>query len=133
MADWFMKGQSNYDSSSGFHMGLYFDMNGFDEGVYQTIKMPDDVLKGDPFMAIAAETKPQWTPASQNLEFGLWDHYRIKVNVNGIFGWHEASGVWLSLFGGGGGVGVTGCDNNIDGGRADSAYLPCQNFDGGSA
>lgn len=97
---WYMKGQSDYESAN-FHMGLFFDMNGFASGDYATLVMPDDVLAGDPFLTIAAETQ-SWTPGSQVVELGLWDDYRIKIDSAGIWGWHEGSGDWFSLFGGGG-------------------------------
>ena len=96
-----MKGQSDYESAN-FHMGLFFDMDGFASGDYDTIVMPDDVSAGDPFLTIAAETQ-SWTPGSQVVELGLWDDYRIKIDSAGIWGWHEGSGDWFSLFGGGGG------------------------------
>lgn len=98
---WYMRGQSNYDNGNNFHMGLYFDVNGFASGDYVTLVMPDDVSQGDPFMTVAASTQP-WNPGSQELEFGLWDHYRIKVSASGIHGWHYASGDWFDLLAEGG-------------------------------
>jgi len=79
-----MKGQANWESSSGFHMGLYMDTDGFPEGNYETVKMPDDVEDGDPFMVFGAITKPTWTPASQQMEIGLWNQDRIFINSNGV-------------------------------------------------
>ena len=114
MVDWYMKGQSDY-LSSDFHMGFWFDVNGFPEANYDSIVMPDDVATGDPFMAVAAETKPTWNPGSQVIEIGLWDHNRIKIDTGGIWGWHNASGVWISLYGGiGGGSGATQLSELLD-------------------
>lgn len=113
MANWYLKGQSNYNNATGFHMGFYMDMNGFASGLYDTRKMPDHVEKGDPFMAFAAKTKI-WTPASQQVEWGLWNHNRVRVDASGVWGWNESSGIWQSLYGGGAGdsfwvAGLTGC------------------------
>ena len=96
-----MKGQSDYDSVN-FHMGLFFDMSGFASGDYNTIVMPDDVSEGDPFLTIAAETKPTWNPGSAVVELGLWDDYRIKVDSAGIWGWNEAGTKWVDLLTSGG-------------------------------
>jgi len=97
---WYMKGQSNYDNPTGFHMGFYMNMNGFASGVYDNQKMPNDVDQGDPFMSFAVKTK-NWVPASQQVEIGLWDHNRIRVDASGVWGWHEVSGLWFSLYNGG--------------------------------
>ena len=115
MANWYMKGQSNYESSSGFHMALYFDMNGYPEANYNSIKMPDSVSEGDPFMAFGAETKPTWNPGTAVIEIGLWDDYRIKIDDTGIWGWHEGSGVWFNLFSGGGGGVISASNVGTDG------------------
>jgi len=95
-----MKGQSDYESPD-FHMGLFFDMSGFASGDYNTIVMPDDVTEGDPFLLIAGESKPTWNPGSQNIEIGLWDDYRIKIDNAGIWGWDEADTQWIDLLIGG--------------------------------
>jgi hypothetical protein len=87
------------------------DMDGFDEGDYDTRKLPDHVENGDPFMTFAAKTKPSWVPASQSVEMGLWNDYRIRWGTGGIWGWDQSSGVWVDMLAGGGFwvAGLTGC------------------------
>ena len=109
---WYLKGQSNYNNATGFHMGFYMDMNGFASGLYDSRYMPAHVEKGDPFMAFAVKTK-NWIPASQQVEWGLWDHFRVRVDASGVWGWHEVSGAWFSLFGGGD-VGASQLSNLTD-------------------
>jgi len=100
---WYMKGQSDYDSAD-FHMGLCFDFGGFASGDYNTIVMPTSVDKQDPFLLIACESKPTWSPGSKTIEIGLWDDYRIKINDSGIYGWDESGSQWVDLLIGGTGV-----------------------------
>ncbi len=124
---WYMKGQSDYDSAN-FHMGLFFDTTGFASGDYNTIVMPDDVIEGDPFLTIAAETKPTWTPGSSVVELGLWDDYRIKIDSAGIWGWDEAGTQWVDLLAGGAGGDLNDLDDVvITGTPADNEVLGWDN------
>jgi len=102
MANWYMKGQSNYDNSTGFHMGFYVDMNGYDESSYDSQSMPIHAESGDPFMAFGAKTSP-WLLGQQQVEIGLWNHNRMRFDVSGVWLYHNASGVWLNAYSGDGG------------------------------
>ena len=97
---WHMKGQSNYNNPTGFHMGFYMDINGFVSGLYDTRRMPYHIEAQDPYMAFGIKSQP-WLLGQKQVEFGLWEDYRVRIDSSGVWGYHTVSGLWFSLFGGG--------------------------------
>jgi len=89
-----MKGQSNYDNSTGFHMGIYLDMDGYDATGYGVNTIEKDGESGDPFLALGINSI-DWSYAQGQVEIGLLESHRIRVNSSGIYGWDGDS--WVNL------------------------------------
>ena len=87
-----MKGQSNYDNSTGFHMALYMDIDGFDSTGYEGNTIEKDGETGDPFLAVGINSI-DWTYGQAQTEFGLLGSHRIRINSSGVRIW-TAGDVW---------------------------------------
>lgn len=61
---------------------------------YEDMPSWDDVLDGEAFWYL----KHDETTGIRKVEIGLKGDNRIRIDDSGIFGWHEGSGVWMSLY-----------------------------------
>lgn len=75
MATWYLKGGSEYASSS-YYMWFYMDHNGFDEGDYDTRDIESHGETDDAFMAFGVNTST-WSYGLQRAEIGLLAGNRI--------------------------------------------------------
>jgi len=103
MSTFYIKGGSRFNEANpmvwvGLFLGGYASGNYIDPN-WKTIDYGSHISTLDPYWRLGGANG-----GVQKVEIGLYNHNKIRIDASGIYGWHQASGLWFSLYGGGGGV-----------------------------
>lgn len=94
---YYLKGGSVYDDPAA-RAWMALHLSGFSSGDYEDTgwkHLEDSGATGDPFWLLGG------AGGDNQVEIGLSGSYRIRITTSDIFGWHQDSGAWFSLFGSG--------------------------------
>ena len=87
-----------------YYIGVFMDHNGYPDIEWGTKEfVRGDIIDNDPFWSIGLNTGVNpITRGHQQVEFGLFDNYRIKITTSGIYQWVGPGDDDFELIGAGG-------------------------------
>ncbi len=125
---YYLVGGSTYDNSDYF-LGVFMDAGGNSDEWGSNDFVRGDIEDDDPFWSLGLNTGvTPITRGNKQVEFGLFDNYRIKITTSGIFGWIGPGDDDFGALGGGGATSLDGLtDVVISGTPADNEVLAWDN------
>jgi len=101
MSNWYIGGGSEFETGDKAQVWFNIDINGHATGTHNDYGT-GDIEASDPYLLM--ENMGTVASPDPKAYFGLSGHYHLRIDENGIYGYHQGSGAWKDMFIGAPGV-----------------------------